>query len=122
MHDFPETASFLTEQEKQEVVQRLEEDRGALDDQFKTKYVWQAIQDWKIWIHMILTVGIYTPLYSISLFLPTIVKSFTESASTAQLLTVPPYVVACILCISAGYAADRQGQRGIYMIGFCCVA
>lgn len=37
-------------------------------------------------------------------------------------MTVPPYIVACIACITAGWLADRQGQRGIYMIFFNCVA
>ncbi len=71
---------------------------------------------------MFITIGMYTPLYSISLFLPTIVKTFTASPETTQLLTVPPYVVACIFCIGAGYFADRQGTRGIYMIVFSFVA
>ena len=60
----------------------------------------------------------YTPLYSISLFLPTIVKSLGYTNNTAQLMTVPPYVVACFCCISGGYAADRLKTRGIFMIGF----
>lgn len=36
----------------------------------------------------------------------------------AQLMTVPPYVVACIFTIGAGYAADKAKQRGGFMIGF----
>jgi MFS family permease len=122
MHDYPATASFLTSEEREEVLQRLEDDQSALDDRFDLKYIWHALKDWKIWVHMFITIGICTPLYSISLFLPTIVKTFTESAETAQLLTVPPYAVACIFCIGGGFVADRHRQRGIYMIGFCCVA
>ncbi len=85
-------------------------------------YFWDAIKDWKIWIHMCITLGIYTPLYSISLFLPTIVKSLGYTNNTAQLMTVPPYAVACIFCIGGGFAADKHQQRGIYMIGFCLMA
>ena len=36
----------------------------------------------------------------------------------AQLMTVPPYVVACFFCIGAGYGADRLQTRGIVMIVF----
>lgn len=60
----------------------------------------------------------YTPLYSISLFLPTIVRTLGYTNETAQLMTVPPYVVACICCISGGYLADRFQTRGVFMIGF----
>jgi hypothetical protein len=36
--------------------------------------MFHALKDWKIWVHMFITIGIYTPLYSISLFMPTIVR------------------------------------------------
>ena len=40
----------------------------------------------------------------------------------SQLMTVPPYVAACICTIGAGYLADRGRQRGIYMMFFCIIA
>lgn len=64
----------------------------------------------------------YTPLYSISLFLPTIVKTLGYTNETAQLMTVPPYVAACICCITGGWLADRLQTRGVFMIGFFCTA
>jgi hypothetical protein len=122
MQDYPATAKFLTAADRDEVTRRLEHDRSSLDDRFIMTYFWDALKDGKIWVHMFITIGMYTPLYSISLFLPTIVKTFTASAETAQLLTVPPYVVACIFCIGGGFAADKQATRGIYMISFSLVA
>ena len=122
MHDYPGTAKFLTVKEKEEVVRRLEHDRSALADEFHLKYFWHAVGDWKIWVHMFITIGIYTPLYSISIFLPTIVKNLGYDNEMAQLMTVPPYVVACVACISGGYLADKRGERGIFMIFFCGVA
>lgn len=43
--------------------------------EFGMNYFFHAFQDWKIWAHMFITFGIFTPLYSFSLFLPTIVKT-----------------------------------------------
>jgi hypothetical protein len=37
-------------------------------------------------------------------------------------MTVPPYVIACLFTIGAGYAADRAKQRGVFMMGFELVA
>lgn len=94
---------------------------------------------------MFITIGVYTPLYSFSLFLPTIVANLGYTENTAQLyvsteflpkdwcrysranstccsMTVPPYVVACFFCIGAGFLADRWGTRGIFMIVFNIVA
>jgi len=116
MHDYPDTANFLTNDDRREIQRRLEDDRSFLDDNFDTKYIRAALNDWKIWVHMLITFGVYSPLYSFSLFLPTIIKGLRYKDSTAQLMTVPPYVVACFFCIFAGWMADKHGQRGIYMI------
>lgn len=37
-------------------------------------------------------------------------------------MTVPPYIVACTCCISAGWLADKWGQRGVLMIFFNVIA
>lgn len=79
------------------------------------------------------TIGTFTPLYSVSLFLPTIIKTMGYKNNEAQLMTVPPYVVACAVTISGkyllimheanflllflgGFIADRTQQRGLLMI------
>ncbi|KIW71098.1 hypothetical protein PV04_03303 [Phialophora macrospora] len=118
MNDYPSTAKFLTPDERHEVSRRLEQDRSSLADEYDMKYFWDAVRDWKIWVHMFITIGVYTPLYSFSLFLPTIVRTLDYTNETAQLMTVPPYIVACFLCITGGFAADKLKTRGIFMIGF----
>lgn len=62
MQDYPDTAKFLSPSEKQEVMRRLKEDRSSLADEFDLRYFWDALKDWKIWVHMFITIGIYTPL------------------------------------------------------------
>jgi len=119
INDYPETAKFLSQEEKDEVQRRLKLDRRSLADEFHIKYFFDAIKDWKIYVHMLITIGIYTPLYSFSLFLPTIVAAMGYTEHTAQLMTVPPYVAACAATIAGGYLADRTKQRGVYMIFFC---
>lgn len=51
MQDYPDTAKFLTPTEKEEVIRRLEEDRSALANEFDMKYFYDAVKDWKIWVH-----------------------------------------------------------------------
>ncbi|KAF9479488.1 MFS general substrate transporter [Pholiota conissans] len=121
INDSLETAKFLTEEERVEVKARLKLDRTSLADEYNTKYLIAALKDWKIYVHMLITIGIYTPLYSISLFLPTIVKNMGYTNNESQLMSVPPYVVGCLATITAGYVADRTKQRGLYMMFFCLV-
>ncbi|KAG8925732.1 hypothetical protein FRC02_009457 [Tulasnella sp. 418] len=122
INDYPATAKFLTHEERIETQRRLTLDRTHLADEYNIKFFWSAIGDWKIWMHMFITIGIYTPLYSISLFLPTIIKNMGYTNNKAQLLTVPPYVVACFFTIFGGFVADRYRMRGPFMMFFCAVA
>jgi cyanate permease len=86
------------------------------------KYVWQAISDWKIYIFMLICMAGFCPIYSFSLFLPTIIKNMGYSANNAQLMSVPPYVCACFFTIAGSWWADRVRMRGVFMMAFQAVA
>lgn len=63
LHDFPETANFLTEEERAFVVYRLKYQgqsgqRVAQADEFKWKYVGQAFADWQIWVNIFVYWGV----------------------------------------------------------------
>ena len=96
----------------------MAEDSHDLSNDFDLKYVRQALTDWRIWILMLLTLGLFTPLYSIALFLPTIIKGLGYTNNAAQLMTVPPYVSACFLTIGGSYVADKAKRRGVFLLGF----
>lgn len=115
-------ANFLSTKERDEVERRLLADSGHLSDDFDIKYVWQAIRDWKIYVFMLICMAGFCPIYSIALFLPTIIKNMGYTANEAQLMSVPPYVCACIFTIGASWVADRYRKRGVFMLGFQVVA
>lgn len=50
-HDYPDTVVFLTERERQEIARRLDSDRGSLAAEYDRKYLWQAFEDLKVWVH-----------------------------------------------------------------------
>jgi hypothetical protein len=112
------SASFLTNKERDEVERRLHADHGHLSNDFNIKYVWQAIKDWKIYIHCLILMAGFCSIYSFALFLPTIIKNMGYTANSAQLMSVPPYVCACFFTIAASYIADRIGSRAVFMVGF----
>lgn len=69
LHDFPETASFLTEKERQFVVFRLKyqgqlqgKERGrtqiAQAEEFDWRYVMAAFRDWQIWVNIFVYWGV----------------------------------------------------------------
>jgi hypothetical protein len=59
IHDFPETASFLTEEERKFVLHRLRYDgtNVAMDNGFQWKYVRQAFCDWQIYLSLFIYWG-----------------------------------------------------------------
>jgi hypothetical protein len=63
LYDFPETAGFLTEEERAFVVFRLKyqgqsQSRVAQSDEFKWAYVWAAFKDWQIWVNIFVYWGV----------------------------------------------------------------
>jgi MFS transporter, ACS family, DAL5 transporter family protein len=47
---------------------------------------------------------------------PSLIKSMGYSSTNAQLLTVPPYVLAACICIAASFASDRLKTRGLVIL------
>lgn len=80
-------------------------------------YFWAAIRDYKMYLGMVVYMGVDMGLYAFSLFLPTIIAEMGYKSTKAQLMSVPPYAAAAVLTITVGYLADRYRQRGIFNIG-----
>ncbi|KAE9982137.1 hypothetical protein BLS_006483 [Venturia inaequalis] len=126
VHDFPETATFLTEEERAFVVWRLKfqsqpdkADQGAevaQNDEFSWKAIGDAFKGWQIYVGIIMFWGIVAPLYGISLFLPTIIKGLGYKTTTAQLLTVPVYVFASAIALLFAWLSDRAGKRTPFIL------
>ncbi|KFY04986.1 hypothetical protein O988_00359 [Pseudogymnoascus sp. VKM F-3808] len=129
MHDFPDTASFLTEEERAWASNRLKYQSSsrsgrqiAENNKFEWKVLRQALSDWQLWMYW----GIVCPLYGIALFLPTIIFQLGYTAQVAQLLTIPIYITAAILTIIVAYFSDKAAKAGkarspYVFIPMCCI-
>ncbi|KAH8431086.1 uncharacterized protein LDX57_008747 [Aspergillus melleus] len=128
IHDSPETATFLNEEERQFVLHSVRFQTSAGHDighvveeeeiKFRPRYVIDALLDWQIYVALIMYWGITCPLYGISFFLPSIIKDLGYTSSTAQLLTVPIYVTAAIVAIAAAWVSDKRRQRSPFILFF----
>lgn len=56
VHDFPDEATFLTPEDRARVIRRLKMDQqsSAEHEEFKMKYVWMAVKDYKMWLGMVI--------------------------------------------------------------------
>ncbi|KAI9842688.1 MAG: hypothetical protein M1837_006973 [Sclerophora amabilis] len=113
--DFPRTTTWLTDQERQLAIWRLEEDIGE-DDWIGSKEqtffhgLKLAFTDIKMWILMVMLFCIVAS-GSVTNFFPTVVAGLGYSNIISLLLTVPPYVLCVITAFANAWHADRTGER-----------
>merc|ERR1712070_928451 len=126
--NWPDTATFLTPDERIRVRRRLAEDKqSSTGEEYDKRHIFAALKDWKTWGYAFIYMGTLCPLYSFSLFLPTILVAMGYAGTQAQLLSVPPYACAATCTIAVGWIADRTRQRGlcnmvtatVAAVGFC---
>lgn len=117
--DSPDTAKFLTEEEKQVTRARAIQQTGAEGKErvghVNLKEVFAALADIKTWIPPLMYFSCNVSFSSLPVFLPAILTSMGFSSINAQGLTAPPYFLAFIICILTTWIADKTRQRG-YMI------
>lgn len=124
VQDWPEQATFLTPLERANVLYRLKADSGLNNEgKFSWKVIRRAVSDWKTWMLMLLYIGVAEPLYSMSIFAPTIIKAL-GSWSTPQslLLSTPPYAWAFITTMSTAYLSDKTGRRAFFLMFWTVLA
>ncbi|KAK8233864.1 major facilitator superfamily domain-containing protein [Phyllosticta capitalensis] len=121
--NYPDTASFLTPKERKVVVSRLTADSDATaDEPFNWAAVVSALRDPKCWLYGAVFHSLSLPLYTLSLFLPSIIKDLGYTAARAQLLTVPPYALATLLTIAVAVVSERLHHRSSFMIAGALIA
>lgn len=118
IQDFPDTAKFLTEPERVVIIRRLQGDDqfSAAGEDLKLRVIFKTFLNWKVWLWMLMYAGADGPLYAFSLFLPSIINQLGYKANRANLLSIPVYVVACLVTTSVAYYADRSKRRGLINI------
>lgn len=146
MFDVPDTASFLTPEEREYVAHRVKYGhqvetssevniRIPQTDARNIKFIKDAFCDWQVWACCFGTWGfvsgnnnpqsmhIYShsqivPLYGVSLSMPTIIKEMGYKTAKAQLMTVPVYCTAALITISVALMADHLKKRVPFLISF----
>ncbi|KAI0593260.1 major facilitator superfamily transporter [Biscogniauxia sp. FL1348] len=117
VHDFPDDAQFLSDDDRARVIRRLKLDQqaSAEHEDWSSSYLYAGLKDWKMWLGMVIYMGCDMPLYAFSLFLPSIIQELGWSTSTirTQLLSVPPYAAAAVLTVVIGFIADKTRKRGL---------
>ncbi|KAK3937867.1 major facilitator superfamily domain-containing protein [Diplogelasinospora grovesii] len=118
--DSPDTAKFLTPEEKEvakarAIAQSGKEGKDRLGG-FEWKEALAAFKQPQTLIQPMMYFSCNVSFASLPVFLPAILTTMGYSNINAQGLTAPPYFLSFLVCIGTTYLADRTRQRGLIIM------
>lgn len=133
--DFPEDASYLSDNERQFIKEKLSLDVGdsSHDVPLDVKGVLHVFKEWKVWVAGLCYFFLIVPAYSYAYFAAAIVQTLVKSlkpgqhsanyyALQAQYFSVPPWAAAAFFSMALAFASDRIRHRVSFAIFSCLVA
>jgi MFS family permease len=115
---WPAKARHFTAREKAVIQHRLQFDSDAFESQqFEWSEVARAFKSPQVYGYAFLFHGFAFALYTLSLFLPTIILDLGYQSWEAQLLSVPPYVSAFIATMTTAWVSNKLQSRAPFIIG-----
>ncbi|KIW59465.1 hypothetical protein PV05_03912 [Exophiala xenobiotica] len=123
IYNYPDTAQFLTDTERDFIQKRLKDDSDATqDEKFNWNNVRKAFTDIKCYLYAFGFHSLSLPLYTLSLFLPSIIKSLGYTSAQAQLMTIPPYAIAFFLTVGSAILSERLQLRAPIILASSSIA
>ncbi|OJJ54234.1 hypothetical protein ASPSYDRAFT_50273 [Aspergillus sydowii CBS 593.65] len=112
--DFPTKADgFLSPEEKQFIIDRINHDRGdAEEDPLTAAKILHHLKDWKLYFWAFNLMASTLPGYAYSYFKTIILTGMGFTGNESQLLSAPPYILAAAVTYCSGWLTDRYQIRG----------
>ncbi len=112
LSETPDDSKWLTPSEK-DWIREAQQGETALTPattaaQNTTSFLWNP----RLWAFAMISFGLNTCTYGVSLWLPTAMKAFTASSNILLgLISAIPYLLAVSIMVAVGVHSDRQGER-----------
>ena len=121
--DWPETARFLKPEERVVLLNRLaaEAGEGTMTKASK-KAVKLVLTDVKIYLGILMFIGVAATSYAASFFIPTILTELGWKAVHAQVMTIPIYAFAALSNLVVAFVSDRIKHRYSFIMLGCIVS
>ncbi|KAJ5131636.1 hypothetical protein N7448_005794 [Penicillium atrosanguineum] len=108
----PSKAKFLTEEEKQRIFQRLNQDQAGVGEKvFRWSSILEVFADLQTWMLVLLTILITIPSGVITTFSSILIKGFGYDSKESALLNIPSGVVSIVSTMVSTYAISRGFSR-----------
>ncbi|ELU42127.1 Major Facilitator Superfamily protein [Rhizoctonia solani AG-1 IA] len=113
----PESTKWLSEEERTIATERLQREVQSEARAVNWDHVRLSLLDYRTWMLSILYQSLNVALSSISVFLPTIIRTLGYTNAKAQLMSVPPYACAGVVMLVVAKMSDRLRLRGPFVAG-----
>ncbi|KAI9319497.1 major facilitator superfamily domain-containing protein [Dichotomocladium elegans] len=106
------TGWFTERQAKISVTRVIRDDLSKTDQHSRITWtdIKEAILDTKVWLHLLTTFSGMMTDTPITNYLPTLIKNGGFPTTTANLLTVPAYIINLVFSIIIASSSDRYGE------------
>ncbi|PPQ93808.1 hypothetical protein CVT25_013517 [Psilocybe cyanescens] len=114
--DFPDKSTFVTDEQRKLILDRVETDRGdSIPDKMTSAKLRLHLSDPIIWIMALMFLSSTMPAYALGFFITTILKSMGYTTLMSLVLTCPPYIFAAISTYVFAYISDKTRQRALWL-------
>ncbi|KAJ2811786.1 hypothetical protein GGI24_006776, partial [Coemansia furcata] len=91
LQNYPETATFLTKEERAVALRMLADDKAlSYDTNYRPRQVFRALSDWTVWGYAIIFWAAATGGATQAIFGPTLIKAMGYTSTRAQVLSAAP--------------------------------
>ncbi|KAH7928175.1 MFS general substrate transporter [Leucogyrophana mollusca] len=119
--DFPHNTRWLSPEERQLAISRLEEDvranvndPGESVDVSAVKGLWMALTDWKVWWFAgVATLQILAQ--SLGIFFPTLSATMGFNTTISLVLCAPPWIFTTLVAFVVSRHSDKNRRRFVYI-------
>src|ERR1700751_1978575 len=120
--DKPQQAKFLTEEERNWLVNKIAGERRATEE-VRRYTLWEALYNPRVLLLALNYLGIVTASLGMLFFIPQIIKSLGNySNMTVGWLTMIPYICGGIAMVGWGRISDRMNERRWHLLAACTVS
>ncbi|KAJ3331990.1 hypothetical protein HDU93_009384, partial [Gonapodya sp. JEL0774] len=116
--DYPQTCSFLSIREKEIVIGRLPPTAPSIaTKQLRMSEILDEFRDWRMYALSAALLLHLTVVFSIANFLPTVIQLMGFQSTTAQLLSIPPFVVGAIWILIVPPSGEALSWSRVHSAG-----
>jgi len=114
LDDKPETAAFLSQDEKDWLHKRIASENSGMDEHAEDGF--RALINPRVLFMSLCYVGFPLAAYGLSYWLPTIVKSFGVSNTANGFINIIPWLIVAVALYLVPSAADRSEKKITYIV------